>query len=84
MSKETDVCKIIYEQYKLIIFTNTKKYIIAEQYETCILRVRGYYGFQRRAQAKDPSLARGVRVKCTSLHRGILWHSFYSSRRRGD
>ena len=35
MSKETDLCKIIYEQYNLIILSNTKK-IIAEQYETRI------------------------------------------------
>ena len=83
MSKETDLCKIIYEQYNLIILSNAKKFI-AEQYETRILRVRGYYRFQRQAQARDPSPARGVRVKCTSLHHGILWHSFYSSGRRGD
>ena len=35
MSKETDLCKLIYKQYNLIILSNTKK-IIAEQYETRI------------------------------------------------
>ena len=61
MSKETDLCKIIYEQYNLIILSNTKNIIIAGQYETRILRVWGYYGFQRRAQARAPSPARGAR-----------------------
>ena len=28
MSKETDLCKIIYEQYNLIILSNTKKILL--------------------------------------------------------